>query len=258
MVPHALSPTPGSTGVRFHPAAPRPRFLWQANLPLNWRLIDTHPDASPHRLQAIAEDFIPGHRFSRSDQKLIVKQLEALVTAARDSEVLLTFILPGVGAHGEPTSATLLFRWYDSSPDYASLATAKQALAGADTTTDMLSPRGQTWIKAEGCRQTGSVSNRRTSYNHQAFLPIATTTWMLVISGTAPDEASGQVLGELITRLANSVTVFPDTFGQTIEELSAGDSEDTQGLLPADTDTAGVLFTGSESVGKLTEPAPMH
>ena len=32
-----------SPTIEYHPDAPRPSFMWTAQLPLNWRLVDTQP-----------------------------------------------------------------------------------------------------------------------------------------------------------------------------------------------------------------------
>lgn len=211
--------------VRFHPDAPRPRFLWQASLPTNWVRIDTHPEASPHRLSQIAENYIPGHRLKRAEQKLVLQQLEQLVKAARDGNILLTLILPGLSEDGQATSATLLLRWYDSSPEFASLRTVEQAFSTKDATTQQCtSPKGTAYVHSSNTTQSGPISQRRTTFHHQALLPIPSTTWTLVISGSAPDEETGELLGNIVKRVANSVQAHPETLGETFEDLDLLDS----------------------------------
>lgn len=236
----AFSTAAPPSGIEFHPEAPRPQFLWQASLPMNWAVINTHPEASPHALSQLAQDFIPGHRFARKDQKLILAQLEQLVAAARDNGVLLTLLLPGVDNAGQPTSATITLRWYDQTPEYATLDTARAAAEkskSSTTVTEQSSPTGSAWLLSSSTSQVGPLTDRRTAHHHQAYLPIATTTWTLLISGTAPDAETAESMKNIIIRLANSVTAYPETHGITIADLASNDDitsdDDSKATTPA-------------------------
>lgn len=224
-----------ATSVQFHPDAPRPRFPWRASLPSSWIYLNTHPDSSKFQTQLIAENYIPGHRFSRSEQKLIVRQLEETISAARKSKVLLALIQPGVDSNGQPTAATLLLRWYDSSPDYASLATVKEAMsnqtASAHTeVTECTTPQSVAYLMTSRVQNTGSITERRQIFHQQAFLPLPASTWTLVISGSTPDADSNAAMRDIVIRITNSVGVLDEQSLPAPTDVSSADDA----LLSAD------------------------
>lgn len=213
--------------IQFDPGATRPSFLWKVSLPTNWIYVNTHPEASIHQVQSIAEDFIPGRRFRRSEQKQIARQLQATIDAARKGRYLLTLILPGLNEKSEPSAATLFLRWYDSAPDYSSIGTVQRAFeASTALVEEQSSSQGSAYLTAANVTQTGPLSDRRSAYHRQAFIPVADTTWTLVASGTTPDADTDKDMAAVITRIANSVEVFPHISGAAIGDDAFADADD--------------------------------
>ena len=225
-----MSTTEGKTKIQFHPDAPRPRFLWQASLPTTWMFLNTHPEASARQSEIIAENFIPGHRFKRAEQKLIIRQLDSAISAARKAKALVTLVLPGVNEIGEPSAATLVLRWYDSSPDMSSMSTIKRAFEKkAALMEEANTPRGNAYAVVAETTKTGPLDNRRDAYHRQAFIPVAGTSWTLVASGTTPDPETDEKMKDVITRLANSIQAFPESYGETLPSLDVLDGLETDG-----------------------------
>ncbi|KGM18445.1 hypothetical protein CAURIC_00590 [Corynebacterium auriscanis] len=217
------------TKIQFHPDAPRPRFMWQADLPTTWVYLDTHPEASVRQAEIIAENYIPGHRFKRAEQKLIIRQLESAIIAARKAKALLTLILPGVNEAGEPSAATLILRWYDSSPDMSSMATIKRAFEKKSAVMEeATTTKGSAYVMTAETTKTGPLDNRRDAYHRQAFIPLAGTTWTLVASGTTPDPDSDAVMKDAISRLVNSIKAYPESYGERLPDVETlGEDEQT-------------------------------
>ncbi len=95
--------------VRFHPDAPRPPFLWSAQLPVTWRVLDTHPAQWRLTVERVADDYLGGVRLSSAQKRAVKQQLEQVVQQCQKAGVLVALVLPGV--IGEDVSAaTLLFR----------------------------------------------------------------------------------------------------------------------------------------------------
>lgn len=208
------------TKIQFHPDAPRPRFMWQADLPTTWVYLNTHPEASARQTEIIAEDYIPGHRFKRAEQKLIIRQLESTINAARKAKALLTLILPGVNEVGEPSAATLILRWYDSAPDMSSMATIKRAFEQKSAVMEeATTAQGAAYAMTAETTKTGPLDNRRDAYHRQAFIPLAGTTWTLVVSGTTPDPDSDATMKDVISRLVNSLKAYPESYGERLPDF---------------------------------------
>lgn len=219
--------------IEYHPDAPRPSWAWGAQLPLNWRYVDTHPARWRTCVDRLADDYLPGVRLSSPQKKAVKAQLEQAVAQAQKAGVLVLLVLPGM--EGEAASAaTLLLRWVDSSPSPASVIAAQRQLQAKDPVVERTG-RGDSFVFASTTGLVGPVTDRRTFYTHQAFLPVAGTTWTLVVSGTAPSEETGAAVANVVRRLVSSVRTYTDTAGQRVNDFTgiggADDSADGVAVL---------------------------
>ena len=62
-------------------------------------------------------------------------------------------------------------------------------------------------------------------YHHQAFVPIASSTWTLAISSTAPSEDVSAEVRDIVVRVASSVVANTDL---AASEVSLGDGVEPQ------------------------------
>ncbi|WP_257160273.1 hypothetical protein [Corynebacterium cystitidis] len=236
------SSLPESSGVplvRFHPDAPRPPFLWSAQLPVTWRVIDTHPAQWQLTVERVADDYLGGVRLSSAQKRAVKQQLEQVVQQCQKAGVLVALVLPGVVGE-DVSAATLLFRWVDSSPAPASIVAAERQLQGKAPVVEQTG-RGDSFVFASMTGQVGPVSNRRTAYTYQALLPVAGTSWTLMVSGSAPSQDTGEIVADVVRRVVASVRPYPDTVGETL--FDGADRADGAGV-GQDSDSYVALITG--------------
>ncbi|WP_342318511.1 hypothetical protein [Corynebacterium mayonis] len=217
--------------IEYHPDAPRPSFVWAAQLPLNWRYVDTHPAKWRTCAERLADDYLPGVRLSSPQKKTVKAQLEQTIAQAQNAGVLVVLILPGL--EGEDASAaTLLLRWVDSSPSPASVIATQRQMQAHNPIVERTG-RGESYVFVSKTGLVGPVTDRRTSYTHQAFLPVAGTNWTLVVSGSAPSEETGAAIASVVRRLVSSVRTYADTAGQRVIEPAASgeDVESVEGVV---------------------------
>ncbi|WP_257203431.1 hypothetical protein [Corynebacterium cystitidis] len=220
------SSPPGSSGAplaRFHPDAPRPPFMWSAQLPVTWRVIDTHPAQWQLTVERVADDYLPGVRLSSAQKRAVKQQLEQVVQQCQKAGVLVVLVLPGV-VEDDVSAATLLFRWVDSSPAPASIMAAERQLQGKAAVVEQTG-RGDSFVFVSMTEQVGPLSNRRMAYTYQALLPVAGTSWTLMVSGSAPNQDTGEIVADIVRRVVASVRTYPDTVGETLFD-DAGDPDD--------------------------------
>ncbi|GAA1475509.1 hypothetical protein P4N68_01500 [Corynebacterium felinum] len=211
---HTLAPAL----VDYHPDAPRPPFIWTAQLPTTWRFIETHPSRWKIAATRLADDYLPGVRLRSADKRAVLRQIEETVAQAQKTGVLMALVLPGI-VEEELSAAVLLLRWIDSHPAPASIVAAQRELAQKNPQIERTGA-GDSYVLVSHTLPTGPLTQRRTAYNHQAFYPIPNTTWTLVVSGSAPNEQLGELVADCVRRVITSVRAHPDTEGeQLIPEL---------------------------------------
>lgn len=220
--------------VRYHPDAPRPGFVWNVRLPSSWRVVDIHPARWQVVVKRLADDYVPGVRLSAAQKRLVEQQLGQLVEQAQKAGALLVLVLPGV-VDGEVSAATVVLRWADSAPIPASVISAERQLAGSRSCVVENTGRGDSYVFASATSQVGPVTDRRTAYTYQGFLPVASTTWTLAVSGSAPSEDTGEIVADIVRRIISSVRVFPDTVGEQVFDVTDQGSDcDTGGPIDGD------------------------
>lgn len=186
--------------------APRPPFVWSASLPTTWRIIDLDPSRMDSNIANLLrdDDLVPGVRLSSAQRRAMQQSLKDMATQAREAGVLLALVQPGVD-DGEISVVPLLLRWADSTPVPASVLSAqKQVGSKADTSVEP-TRSGESFLLACTEGQAGPLTQRRTVYHHQAFVPIASSTWTLTVSSTAPSESVSSEVRDIVARVAASV-----------------------------------------------------
>lgn len=217
----------------FHPKAIRPSFVWTAKLPTNWAFLDTHPASWQRQVERIIDQFYSGQRLKVADRKAIRAQLEKAVQASQDNKVLLTFVLPGLLDDGHMSACTLMLRWQSFSPQSASMSTVDRAFSGKEGFTHRTTAAGAAYALFGGVGKTGPLIDRRDIWNYQAVLPVTSTSWAVVVSGTAPTQELGEMMRDVVARVADGINTFPEETGR---------------LVDADVSRAGQLHAGDDGI----------
>lgn len=215
------SATSVSSAVDLPPDSPRPPFTWTVSLPLNWRLVDLHPSRTDSVVANLLrdDDLVPGVRLSSAERRQMKEALLSMAKQAREAGTLLALVFPGID-NGVVAAVTLLIRWVDSSPNVASVMSAQIQFGGDDTSVERTG-KGASYVLRSSESLTGPVTDRRTAYTHQAFLPIASTTWTAVVSATAPSVETSEDTKNVVKRVTSSLIARPDQ--------SASDAPEHQG-----------------------------
>lgn len=192
-----------------HPQALRPSFLWTAQLPMNWAFLDTHPATWKRNAENIVDEYYAGARLKRSERSEILGFLEKAVKASQDSKILLSFVLPGALESGEMSACTLLVRWHSFSPDSASMAIVERAFGGRERKEQHANGAGNPYLVFGGETKVGPITDRRSAWNYQAVMPVLSTPWAVMISGMAPTAELGEMVREIVMRIANNIQCYP-------------------------------------------------
>ena len=134
--------------------------------------------------------------------------LLSMAKQAREAGTLLALVFPGI-ENGVVAAVTLLIRWVDSSPNVASVMSAQNQFGEDDTSVERTG-KGASYVLRSSESLTGPVTDRRTAYTHQAFLPIPSTTWTAVISATAPSAETSEDTKNVVKRVTGSLIARPD------------------------------------------------
>lgn len=213
------------SSMQLPPDAPRPDFRWTVSLPTTWRIIDLNPARTDAVISNLLrdDDLVPGARLKRSHQREVKLQMMEMATQARDAGSVLALILPGV-LDDTVTAVTLLMRWVDSAPTSASVLGAQKQLGSPEDSTVEETNQGDAYLLVHSQREGGPITQRRTHYTHQAFIPVPNTTWTLVVSATAPSAESSDGVEAIVRRVAASFAVVPDD-----TQLTFSDDDETDG-----------------------------
>ncbi len=116
-------------GWRLDPDAARPPFEWQVNLPAGpaWSLLDTYPATWQRSAQRLLDTHLAGQHLRTAQRRAVLSFLDELVAACQQSGTVLSLVHIGALNDSTLSTAGLHIAWYDSSPDPASLATARSA-----------------------------------------------------------------------------------------------------------------------------------
>ncbi|SES25831.1 hypothetical protein [Corynebacterium cystitidis] len=207
--------------VVYRQEAPRPPFKWRVELPPTFCVLDIHPETWRGRIDRTVEAVFSGFRLKSAQKRQAGQILSQAVKAAQDAGAVAVLLKGGVVEGSVLSVASLTFGWMDSSPQSASLVSVEEACQGA------LVEYGRTragvgWVLAESTRQSGPMTDRRDVYVHQGFLPLAQTTWTLVVSGVAPSLETSETMRKIVTRVVNSVDTVDDFAG---DEVAATESQ---------------------------------
>ncbi|AKK06272.1 hypothetical protein CMUST_09780 [Corynebacterium mustelae] len=209
--------------IEYHPDAPRPQFMWSASLPSTWRIIETHPARWKVCAERLVRDYIPGVRLSASDRKLVMAKLEEVVAQSQKTGVLLALVQPGI-VDEQVSAVTLLLRWVDTAPSPASVLAIEKELTSKDPQVERTG-NDVPYVVASTSHQAGPITNRRTVFTHQAYIPVSGTSWTLAVSATAPNKETSESVAAIVRRVVEGIKVYPDTAGERIlaEPMSEDD-----------------------------------
>lgn len=238
MATTATTATDGKPLLSLPQHAPRPPFVWSAHLPTTWRFIDVDPartDASVANLLR-DDDLVPGVRLSSAQRRAMQQSFKEMATQAREAGILLALVLPGVD-NGEISAVPLLLRWIDTAPAPASVLSAQQQLGAKAEASVASTNAGGSFLLASEQGLAGPLTQRRTVYHHQAFVPIASSTWTLAISSTAPSEDVSAEVRDIVVRVASSVVAHTDL---AASEVSLGDGVEPQNTIEIGAPDAGL------------------
>ena len=131
-------------GFQLNPAASHPPFSWWVDLPSDWSVIDSHPSSWKLSAERLIDAQFAGRRLNAAHRRAVHAEIEKLVAAAQQGNVLLSLLHIQRLSSGGVASAGINLAWYDSSPDPASIELVQAALTGRGsvsahgTTTDPL------------------------------------------------------------------------------------------------------------------------
>lgn len=198
-------------GLELPPDAPKPDFRWTVSLPTTWRIIDLNPTRTDAVINNLLrdDDLVPGARLKRSHQREVKQAMVDMATQARDAGSLLALILPGISGE-EVVAVTMLLRWVDSAPAAASVLDSQKQLGLPEDSTVEKTNQGDPYLLFHSQMEGGPITQRRTLYTHQAFIPAPGTSWTLVVSATAPNAETSESVEAIVRRAAASFVVVPD------------------------------------------------
>lgn len=235
-----MSETPlAEQAIRFHPSAVRPRFVWTMHLPNRWAFLDTHPEVWSTRVDRIIDEFYLGRRLRAAEKRTLRNQLTSTVQAAQKNGIAMVFLLPGSNDDGEVVACTILVRWQSSAPQSASLTAVESAFSASKSLERRSSPSGAAYALFSETTKVGPWAQQRSMWNTQAFVPVPTTSWTLVLSGSAPSAEQGDAVREMVIHMAGSLRSYPDETGRLLADDENGDTTTAEpGLIRADGEDA--------------------
>lgn len=222
--------------LEFHPAAPRPNMVWTVSLPTNWAFLDTRPDAWSRSMDRIIDDFYLGRRLRPAERRTLREKVEATVKGAQEAKVLMSFLLPGATDEGEVATSSLFLRWANTAPRRAGLRMITDTFAAGKDLSSHQSRFGQSYAMFSEVVKVGPYTDRRDMWNHQAFIPVESTTWTLLVSASAPSEGTSEPVRQVVARVAESFRAYlahdgesstlfaPEAAGDIVVDSSEGTS----------------------------------
>lgn len=222
----------------FHPAALRPNMVWTVSLPTSWAFLDIRPDAWSHSTDRIIDDFYLGRRLRPAERRTLRGKVEATVKGAQDAKVLMSFLLPGATDEGEVATCSLFLRWANTAPRRAGLRMITDTFAAGKELASFQSRFDQPYAMFSEVVKVGPYTDRRDMWNHQAFIPVDSTTWTLIVSASAPSEDTSESVREVVTRVAESFRAYlahdgesstlftPEAAGDIVVDSREGTSTD--------------------------------
>jgi len=197
---------PGPDDLRLNPDSAHPPFAWRVALPESWAVLDTHPATWQRSLQPLVDERLAGQRLPAADRRQIVRHLEDLVGSAQRGGVLLSLVFIGLLDADTPISAGLHIAWYDSSPEPASLTTARRAAGRQGIVEEVDSPAGTLVVQRDHLMVAAPGSAARQGLTSlQAFLPLPGLTWTALVATASPHPETTDMLRELVITVAGSI-----------------------------------------------------
>jgi hypothetical protein len=201
--------TAGEDEVYLNPLAAAPPFAWSIEVPTNWWPLDLDP-ASWEISVARQIERGSDSRTRRSSQRRreLCAAIGELVSAAQRGGILLSYFHIFELPDGTASSAGLNLGWYDSSPEIASLATARRALGIRGVTQTHNATTGPLLLKTDRLSMTpagSSAEQQLTSF--QAMLPVPGSNWTAVVASASLDAGHADGLAELVRHVSESIQI---------------------------------------------------
>ncbi|NMO00488.1 hypothetical protein HH308_04575 [Gordonia sp. TBRC 11910] len=222
--------SPRELAIEWHPDALRPNFEWSVALPTDWAVLQTHPSLWQRQNERIVDDYYGGKRVAARVRRALLRSLEDAVAVTQKNRVLLTLIRPGVDAEGRIENVALNVMFTSSSPRLASMAPIRKALeTKPGTTEELTTPSGNAYVVFVRTDEQQDGDTTRESVSVQAFYPLPSTTWTLVVGTTAPRPDLTEALRDMVIRLIASVSWGSDAV--PTEPAPAADLPDAVSLV---------------------------
>jgi len=217
-----LDPLPASD-LKLNPAAAHPPFPWYVGIPADWALLDTNPQSWQRSAERLVDDRFFAKKLPAADRRAALGFVEQLVAECQRSGAALSLIQLGKMSNGAVGSAGLHLAWFDSTPNLAGLALVREALPASGTVRDVDTPSGPGLLHRDvsSIVPPGALARVRSTV-WQLFVPVAGTTWTVVLSAATPHPELEHVLETLIVSVAQSIQRDEPTPEPEAEAESAG------------------------------------
>jgi hypothetical protein len=185
----------------------RPPFAFRIEGPDDWVLLETAQATWRGSVERLLDQHAGTPRMPASLRRRAVAVFEEVVAATRQTGVLLCLAKLAWDGRGQPFCGSLTLSWLDSTPVAADLAFARLVAGPADRLEELDTPSGRALLCGEVVQAPpGELFPGGRAWSSQAYVPVAGTTWIALISGTASGEHA-QLLGRLVRRMAGSLSV---------------------------------------------------
>ncbi len=192
--------------LRLNPDAAHPPFPWRVALPAAWSVLDASPATWQGSLHRLVDERLGGRRLPAASRREILSHLEDLVASAQRGGVLISLVFIGTVPSGAVATAGLHLAWYDSSPERASLSTARQAAGRQGTVDEVETGAGTVVVQRDHLMVAPPGSTTRHGLTSlQAFLPLAGRTWTALVATASPYPETTDMLRELVVSVAGSI-----------------------------------------------------
>ncbi len=200
-----------SADLTLNPKATHPPFSWSIGVPHDWAMLDTAPATWQRNAERLIDFKFAGKRLPAKEHRMVFGYLESAVAQTQKADSILCVLQFGRMSTGDLGSTGINAVWHNTGHRTASLEAVHQFVPNAATTSPFDTRLGPGLM----CEQQTSVmppgsGTRIAAQNFQAFVPVAGTSWMLILSGSAAQPEMERVTREAVLAMAHSLAVDDD------------------------------------------------
>lgn len=214
------------TGLQLNPDVSHPPFTWQVDLPADpsWSVLDTHPSSWQRSAERLVDERLAGTRIKAGQRREILRFLDDLVASCQQAGTILSLVQIGYLTSGELSTAGLHLAWYDSTPELASLATVRQAIARQGVIEEHETAAGAVLLQRDyQSLAPPGVGTRVGLTSLQAFLPLAGRPWTAVVATASAHPTMTGRLHEIVLGVAGSITPLDDAGASSGNEAAVAE-----------------------------------